>query len=105
LAAYANLGRSLAGRQSIGILKSFRNEGLAHIRTDALFDTTPRYGDLFRLVDVAKIVVGRAMLAVLGKNDAFSEVEEHAIEQATAFWEPALVAAHQASRWDRPLED
>jgi hypothetical protein len=94
----------MTGRASLRKVKDFRNEALAHIRTDALLQNLPLYGEVFRLLGVAKVVVGRAMLAVLGRNDTFEEVETRATEEAIAFWRPALAAAHQATRWDRPIE-
>jgi hypothetical protein len=71
VSAYADLCRPRAGRQSLRYLATFRNEALAHIRIDAALADLPRYNELFQLVDVAKAVVGGAMMAVLGKNSVF----------------------------------
>jgi hypothetical protein len=96
LATYASLRRKPKGRKAVAALKEFRDKRLAH---SLLVDLKPkletRYGHLFLLAYVARVVAESANLAITGRNIDMKGTEEEYRRRADAFWMPALSAAFE----------
>ncbi len=96
LSAYDALRKSKAGRAAILSLRRFRNNLLAHLLIIPKRGVNPTYGEIFRLVDIAREVSGHARLAIEGVNTDLPGYEGEKVRAAKAFWEAALPAAIEA---------
>jgi hypothetical protein len=98
LSAYDSLRKTKVGRAAILRLRRFRNNLLAHLLIIPKRGVNPTYGEIFRLVDVAREVSGHVRLAIEGLNTDLAGFEAEKIRVAEAFWEAALPAAMAAKQ-------
>lgn len=92
LKKYGELLSQSKNRRAMKSLKEFRDGALAHIRTDVDPQSIrgPNYQDLFRMANAARIVAGESMIAVLGRQGAFDQVEKQYREASVTFWRDAF---------------
>jgi len=85
--------RSSDGRRAAATLSAFRDNHVAHLYTQPRPWNANRYNELFLLLDIAANLVSHACIVFEGRNLDFKEREHLWMEEARAFWKPALAAA------------
>ena len=85
--------RSIGGRRAAATLAVFRDDHVAHLYAQPRPWNANRYNELFLLLDIAADLVSRACIVLEGRNLDFKEREQLWMEEARAFWKPALAAA------------
>jgi len=93
IGAYDAFRKSKAGRSAMRRLQLFRNKLLAHLLVTPPLRVRSTYGELFRLMDLAREVVAPARLAIDGMNLDLPTYEKERVRVANVFWRPALKAA------------
>lgn len=88
--------RSPRGRRAAATLGVFRDDHVAHLYAEPRAWNANRYNELFLLLDIASDIVSQASIAFRGCNLDFKEREEIWMDEARAFWKPALAAATAA---------
>ncbi len=89
--AYVRFRRNHEGRRAANVLKSFRNQQLAHSLMDQSMKSVPRFRELSLLLGVAMTVAANARLAILGRSWDIEDTRKEDMRQSRAFWEPAIM--------------
>ncbi|MFG1462465.1 hypothetical protein V5F77_06145 [Xanthobacter sp. DSM 24535] len=84
------------GRRAVATLAAFRDNHVAHLYAEPRPWNANRYNELFFLLDIASDLVSHACVAFQGCNLDFKEREQICMDEARAFWKPALAAATTA---------
>lgn len=85
--------KSVQGRRAMATLAGFRDDHVAHLYAKPRPWNANRYNELFLLLDIAAELVSHASIVFRGCNLDLKDFEESWMEEARAFWAPALAAA------------
>ncbi|WP_348843788.1 hypothetical protein [Xanthobacter sp. VNH20] len=80
-------------RRAAANLAAFRDDHIAHLYSQPRPWNANRYRELFFLLDIASDLVSHACIALRGCNLDLKEMEQIWMDEARAFWKPALAAA------------
>jgi len=84
---------SVKGRRAAATLASFRDNHVAHLYAQSRPWNANRYNELYFLLDLASDLVSHASIVLRGCGLDLKKREQLWIDEARAFWRPALAAA------------
>jgi hypothetical protein len=95
--SYRTFRRSPTGRRAMSALRELRNARIAHFLYETK-PTSPLFAELFDMVTLAKGVIEKTRLSVLGSHQDSDGLSREFRRQADAFWAPALAAILAADK-------